>query len=69
MLTSLKRPHARTAELSGPHPAAGHCQPTPPPEIPGHSQACLGQSLLGSLLFATEHDLKQWINPTYFKMF
>ena len=50
MLTSLKRPHACTAELSGPHPAAGHCQPTPPPEIPGHSQACLGQSLMGSLV-------------------
>ena len=30
--------------------AAGHCQPTPPPETPGHSQASLGQSLAGSLL-------------------
>jgi len=33
-----------------PHPAAGHRQPTPPPEILGHSQACLGQSFMGSLV-------------------
>ena len=32
-----------------PNPAAGHCQPVPPPEIPGHSQASLGQSLMVSL--------------------
>ena len=28
-------------------PAAGHRQPTPRPETPGHSQASLGQSLWG----------------------
>ena len=33
-----------------PDPAAGRCQPTPPPEIPGHSQASLAQSLVGTLL-------------------
>ena len=33
-----------------PNFAAGHCQPTPLPETPGHSWARLGQSLLGSLL-------------------
>ena len=47
MLTSFKRSHAA---LSAPNPAAGHHRPTPPPEIPGHSQANLGQSLVGSLL-------------------
>ena len=50
MATSFKRPHACTATLSAPNPAAGHRQPTPPPETPGHSQANLGQSLVGSLL-------------------
>ena len=50
MATSFKRPHACTATLSAPNPAAGHHRPTPPPEIPGHSQANLGQSLVGSLL-------------------
>ena len=31
-------------------PVAGHCQPTHPPETPGHSQASLDQFLVGSLL-------------------
>ena len=31
-------------------PEAGHCRPTHPPETSGHSQAGLGQSLVGSLL-------------------
>ena len=31
-------------------PVAGHCQSTPLPETPRHSQASLGQSLVGSLL-------------------
>ena len=52
MVTSFKRSHARTATLSAPNPAAGHHQPTPPPETPGHSQASLGQSLVGSLLLS-----------------
>ena len=34
------------------NPAAGQRQPMPPPETPGHSFTCLGQSLLGSLLLS-----------------
>ena len=49
METSFKRSHAATATFSASSPAAGHCQATPPPEMPGHSQTCLGQSLMGSL--------------------
>ena len=41
-----------TAALSASDPAAGHRQPTPLPETPGHSQASLGQSLVGSLLLS-----------------
>ena len=52
MATSFKRSHARTATLSAPYPAAGYCQPTPALETPGHSQASLGQSLVGSLLLS-----------------
>ena len=51
-VTSFKRPHACTASLSGPNPEAGHHQPTPLPETLGHSQASLGQSLVGSLLLS-----------------
>ena len=46
MATSFKRSHALTAALS----ASGHCQPTPLQETARHSQASLGQSLLGTLL-------------------
>ena len=54
MLTSFKRSHEWcTATLSAPSPAAGHCQPTPLPETPGHSWASLGQSPVGSLLIST----------------
>ena len=35
-----------------PWPVSGHCRPTLPPETPGHSQATLGQSLVGSLLLS-----------------
>ena len=35
--SSFKMPHARTAALSAPNPAAAHRWPTPPPETPGHS--------------------------------
>ena len=52
MVTSFKRPHACTATLSAPNPAAGHRRPTPPWETPGHSRASLGQSLVGSLLLS-----------------
>ena len=52
MATSFKRSHACTAALNAPNPTAGHHQPTPPPETTGHSQASLGQSLVGSLLLS-----------------
>ena len=52
MVTSFKRSHAHTATLSAPNPAAGHHQPTPLLETPGHSWASLGQSLVGSLLLS-----------------
>ena len=52
MATSFKRSHACTATLTVPSPAAGHHQPTPPLETPGHSWASLGQSLVGSLLLS-----------------
>ena len=50
--TSFKRSYACTASFSAPNPAAGHHRPTPPQETPGHSQASLGQSLVGSLLLS-----------------
>ena len=50
MVTSFKRSHAFTAALSAPDPAAGHHQPTPLPETPGHSWESLEKSLVGSLL-------------------
>ena len=40
----------RSATLSTPDLAADHFQPTPLLETPGHLQASLGQSLVGSLL-------------------
>ena len=46
MVTSFKRSHACTATLSATNLAAGHHQPTPPLETPGHSQTSLGQSLV-----------------------
>ena len=49
MATSFKRSHACSAALSASDPEAGHHQPTPPLETPGHSWACLGQFLVGSL--------------------
>ena len=52
MATSFKRPHAHTATLSAPGPSAGHHQPMPLLETPGHSWPSLGQSLLGSLLLS-----------------
>ena len=41
-----------TAVLSAPNPEAGHHQPTPMLETPGHAQASLGQSLVRSLLLS-----------------
>ena len=48
----IKRSHGCTATLSAPNPAAGHHRPTALLESPGHSQASLGQYLVGSLLFS-----------------
>ena len=52
MVTSFRRSYSCTAALSVPDPAAGHHQPTPPPKTPGHSQATLGQSLVGPLFLS-----------------
>ena len=52
MVTSFKRFHAHSAALSASDPAAGHRQPSPLPETPGHAQASLAQSLAGSLLLS-----------------
>ena len=52
MATSFKRSHASTAALSASNPEAGYHQPTPLLATPGHSQASLGQSLVGSLLLS-----------------
>ena len=52
MVTSFKRSHACTATFGAPNPAAGHQQLTPLLETSGHSQASLGQTLLGSLLLS-----------------
>ena len=49
MVTSLERSHAIPI---APNPAAGHCRPTPLLGTPEHSQASLGQSLVGSLLLS-----------------
>ena len=45
-------PQPPTVVFRAPDPMAGHCQPTPPPETPGCSQASLAQSLVGSLLLS-----------------
>ena len=50
--TSFRRAYARTVVFSAPNPKAGHCRPLPLPETPGHSQASLAQSLVGSLLLS-----------------
>ena len=50
MVSAFKRSYACTApSRNAPDFSAGHHQPTPPPEAPGHSQANLLQSLVGSL--------------------
>ena len=52
MVTSFRRFYACSATPSAPNPTEGHRWPTPPMESPGHSQASLGQSLMGSLLLS-----------------
>ena len=48
MVASFKRSSAGTAALNAPDPAAGHRRPMPLLEIPGHSQASLGEFSGGS---------------------
>ena len=52
MATSFRRSHARTAALSAPDIAPGDRQRAPSLETLGHSEASLGQSLVGSLLLS-----------------
>ena len=49
MVTSFNGPTVHFCTQC-PDPAAGHRQPMPPRETPGHSGPSLGQSLVGSLL-------------------
>ena len=51
MATFFKRSHARTAVLNAPNPAAGHHQPTPPLETPGHSRQVWVSLLWGHCSF------------------
>ena len=48
----LQKVPSCTAAFSTPNPAAGHHQPTPQLETPRHSQASLGQTLVGSLILS-----------------
>ena len=52
MATSFKRTCAHTVVFGAPDAAADHCRPTPPQEMPGHSQTSLGQSFAGSLFLS-----------------
>ena len=65
MATSFERSQAHPAALSAPTPAAGQRRPTPPPEMPGHSQANPGQSLMGhcSLLLGPDVHLVLFVPP------
>ena len=57
MATPLQRSYAHTAAPSAPNLVAGHPQPMPPLETPGHSQASLDQSLVGSLVLSPGAEL------------
>ena len=61
IVTSFQRSPACTAALSAPDPAAGHHQPTSPPETPGHSQASRGQSLTAAWLQPSLESSVQWV--------
>ena len=61
MGTSFNRSCARAAALSAPDPTAGYHGPSPPPETSGHSQASLGQFLVGSLLLSPG----SWCTPGF----
>ena len=51
-MTSLKGSFACAVVFGAPDPTAGHCQPMPLSETPGHSQASLAQSLVGTLFLS-----------------
>ena len=75
MVISFKSSHSGTATLGALSPAAGHHQPRPPAETPGHSRASLGQSLVGSLLLSpgswctqvSVYALQQSVSPVLCK--
>ena len=52
MATFFKRSRALTTAFRAPNPVAGHRRPMALLETPGHSQASLGQSPMGSLLLS-----------------
>ena len=52
MVTSFKRTSACAVVFSALDPAAGHFQPMPPPQTPGHSQTNLALFLLGTLFLS-----------------
>jgi len=52
MVTSFKKIYAPTVVFSAPDPMASLSQPMPLLETTGHSQASLGQSLVGTLLLS-----------------
>ena len=54
MAISFKSTYAWTVVFSALDLMADHCWPMPLLETPGHSQASLGQSLVGSLLLSPE---------------
>ena len=56
MVTSFKRSHARTAALIA-NPAAGHRQPTPLLEIPGHSWHVWVSFLWSHCSFLLDHGV------------
>ena len=60
-IRSFQRFHACIATLSASDTSAGHHLPMLPPETPGHSQASLGQSLVGSLPLAPVSSCTQGI--------
>ena len=67
-MVTIRRPCAGTAALSALDPAAAHCQPTAVPETPVHSQASLGQCLVGSQLLSPESCCTQGLICTMFKL-
>ena len=54
---SFKRSPAGTAALSAPDPAAGHRQPKPPPETPGHYRQDWVNLLWGHCFFLLGPDV------------